>query len=332
MTEEKSDFSEKAYEDVKRAKLEYEHAFDAVSDLILIVDADHTITMANSALADRMGMDASGLTGLKCYEVMHGMGKPPVFCPHSAFKNGGKSVSVELELDSLKGIFEIIISPIIGDEGGLISTVHIARDVTEKKRNEKLIAAQQRELKELVASQESRIEKMVSELRSKDDYLIQHSRLMAMSEMISNIAHQWRQPLNNIGLIVQGIQIAFKTGELTEEELEADTNETMKVIKQMSETIDDFRDFFSHEEEESSFRISELLSNSISFIEPSFNRRGIKITVDETITKTLIGYRTELKQVFINILLNARDALVENKTEEPCIKVSFSQEGERAVV
>jgi len=66
-----------------------------------------------------------------------------------------------------------------------------------------LLAAQQKQLEEINSTLESRIEEAVAELRKKDDILIQQSRLTSMGEMISNIAHQWRQPLNNIGLIVQ---------------------------------------------------------------------------------------------------------------------------------
>ncbi len=73
--------------------------------------------------------------------------------------------------------------------------------------------------------------------------LMQQNSPAAMGEMIGSIAHQWRQPLNNVALIIQGIQLQYDSGRLTSEELHNDIHEVMEVLLQMSRTIDDFHDF-----------------------------------------------------------------------------------------
>lgn len=217
-------------------------------------------------------------------------------------------------------------------EGQVTANVHVARDVTEKRRHEELLALQQKQLEEINSSLESRIEKAVAELREKDDLLIQQNRLSAMSEMISNIAHQWRQPLNNIGLIVQSLQLAFRANDLSVEELDGDIADTMKILQQMSEMIDDFRNFFSHEDVTSSFIVNELVSHLLFFVEPSLKSKGIRIQLDEEPDVTAVGYPNEYVQAFLNLILNARDELLEHRVENPLITIRIFEENGRSTV
>jgi C4-dicarboxylate-specific signal transduction histidine kinase len=205
-------------------------------------------------------------------------------------------------------------------------------DVTEKRHHEGLLADQQKQLKEINSSLESRIEKTVAELRNRDNILIQQSRLTAMGEMISSIAHQWRQPLNNIGLIVQSLQLAFKSNDLSIEELDEDIADVMKVLQQISETIDDFRNFFSYEEEASPFLINERITRALSFVEPSFKSKGIRIELDEEPDVTAVGYPNEYVQAVLNILLNARDALLDQQVPQSLIRIRIFRENGRSVV
>jgi C4-dicarboxylate-specific signal transduction histidine kinase len=217
-------------------------------------------------------------------------------------------------------------------DGQITATVHVARDITEKRRHEELLAAQQKQLEEINNTLESRITESVAEMRKKDDILIQQSRLTAMGEMISNIAHQWRQPLNNVGLIVQNLQLAFRSNDLSVEELDEDIAEVMKVLQQISETIDDFRNFFSYEEKPSSFIVNELVSRSLSFVEPSLKRMGILIELDEQLDMVVSGYPNEYMQAFLNIMLNARDALLDHQVTKPLIKIRISGENGRSII
>lgn len=332
MLTEKSNCMQEEREQPIRANLLWEQTFDAVSDLIVIVDNDLAITKVNRAMAERCGLTPGELEGRKCFEVMHGTEAPPDYCPHVGILAGGEGQTAEFTVEKLHGVFEVTMSPVLNSEGHVTSCIHVARDVTEKKRQEELLAAQQKQLEEINRTLEARISEAVAELRNKDDILIQQSRLTAMGEMISTIAHQWRQPLNNIGLIVQSLQLAFKANDLTAQELDEDVADTMRILRQISETIDDFRNFFSYEEESSSFVINELVSRALSFVEPALKRKGIRVELDEQADMRAVGYPNEYVQALLNIILNARDVLQNHQVPQSLITIRIFEENGRAVV
>lgn len=321
---------------ILHAKQEWEQTFDAVSDLVFIVDNDLNFIRANRAMADHCGLTPMELVGRKCYEVMHGTKSAPDNCLYAKIMECREPQKAEYSAEKLKATFDVTMSPIFNAEGHITSVVHVARDITDKKRYEELLLAQKKQLEEINSTLESHVSDAVAEIRKKDDILIQQSRLNAMGEMISNIAHQWRQPLNNIGLIVQSLQLAFKANDLTVEELNADVAETMKVLQQISDTIDDFRNFFSYEEHASSFVVNEMSSRALSFVEQSLKRKEIRIEVDEEPDVTADGFPNECMQVLLNVILNARDALVEhheaNKADHRLISIRVFRENGRAVV
>lgn len=324
--------SKKEHAHILHAKQEWEHTFDAVSDMIFVIDTDHTIVRVNRTMAERCGLAPKELVGRKCFEIMHGTQSAPAECLHARLLESGNPQTSELNVEKLHGIIQVTMSPVYDADGQIRASVHVARDITEKKHQEELLAAQQKQLEEINNSLEIRINEAVTELRNKDDILIQQSRLAAMGEMISSIAHQWRQPLNNIGLIVQNLQLSFRANDLNEQELNRDVTDTMKILQQISETIDDFRNFFSYEEEASTFNINELFSRSLSFIEPSMKRKGIRIELDEEPDVTALGYPNEYMQSFLNIMLNARDALLDRQAENPVINIRIFRENERSIV
>jgi PAS domain S-box-containing protein len=332
MPNEESTMSLEEQEKIIHAKQEWAHTFDAVSDLIFIVDNDLKFLRVNRAMAEYCGCRPEELVGRKCFEVIHGTKSACANCLHAKVIELGEPQTAEFTVEKSGEIFEVTTSPMFNTDGQITATVHVARDITEKRRHEELLAAQQKQLEEINNTLESRISEAVAEQRKKDDILIQQSRLTAMGEMISNIAHQRRQPLNNIGLIVQNLQLAFKSNDLLVEELDEGVAEIMKVLQQISETIDDFRNFFSHEEKPSSFIVNELVSRSLSFVEPSLKRKGILIELDEQPDIVVSGYPNEYMQAFLNVMLNARDALLDHQVSWPLISIRISGENGRSIV
>lgn len=195
----------------------------------------------------------------------------------------------------------------------------------EWEKQQKLLEASNRSL-------ELRIAEAEAESRKKDDLLIQQSRLNAMGEMISYIAHRWRQPLNNIGLIIQNLQLAYKANDLSAEELHADVVETMRTLHELSATVDEFRNFFSYEQEASTFTVNDILCHALAFIQPSLNRKGIDIQLAQEPDVTAVGYPNDYMQVFFNIMLNAKGVLVANNVDRPLIRIRIFREYERSVV
>ena len=111
----------------------------------------------------------------------------------------------------------------------------------------------------------------VEELNKKEQLLIHQSRQAALGEMIGNIAHQWRQPLNTLGLLVQQAPLFYDLGEVNKEFLEDLSKRSMDVIHHMSQTIDDFRNFFKPDKEKVAFHVKEVVASTLSLMEGSFH-------------------------------------------------------------
>lgn len=211
-------------------------------------------------------------------------------------------------------------------------TVRLEEEISERSRAQEALAIKQQQLEGLNQSLEIRIAEDVAELRQKDQMLIHQGRLAAMGEMINNIAHQWRQPLNNVGLIVQNLQLSFDAGTLTSEEIDTEVATAMDVIMHMSHTIDDFRNFFRPEKEKQRFSVNKAVARALYFISAALTNRSIRIDLVEGDTVTAIGYQNEYAQALLNIFDNARDVLVERKIAEPCIHIAISCENGCSVV
>ena len=169
-------------------------------------------------------------------------------------------------------------------------------------------------------------------LREKEQMLIQQSRQAAMGEMIGNIAHQWRQPLNILGLTIQQLLMFYNMDEFTKELLEQNVGKSMQLIQHMSKTIDDFRNYFRPDKEKVEFDLSEAVTSTLSLIEDSFKSEHIRIKFIAESKPAITGYRNEYAQVVLNILNNARDVFKERKTKDPQVSITIFTEGGSAVV
>jgi len=216
--------------------------------------------------------------------------------------------------------------------GGEVLLGSISVDITERKRVEQSLALKQMQLEELNHSLEQRVKQTVDELRQKDQLLIQQSRQAAMGEMINNIAHQWRQPLNNIGLIIQNLQLQYEAGEMDSGQMAAEIGKTMDVIAHMSRTIDDFRNFFHQDKERQTFVVNEMVSRSLDFLLPGLKNSGIAVEYREEPNVTANGYPREYMQALLNIFNNARDVLLERGAPQPLIRIKIFRENQRSVV
>jgi len=208
-------------------------------------------------------------------------------------------------------------------------TVLLESEIAERQVIQQDLAYKQQLLESLNRTLEERIESAVNELRQKDQALIQQSRMAAMGEMINNIAHQWRQPLNLISLIVQRLP---ESKQLSQQELAAEVERIMDVIIHMSQTIDDFRYFFRQDKEKTSFTANQAVAKALEFISPSLNEKGIRISITEEPDVTVFGYNNEYAQVLLNIIGNAKDVLVERNISDPRIQVNISREAGYSVV
>jgi len=180
------------------------------------------------------------------------------------------------------------------------------------------------ELRLLNETLEQRVAGEAAKNREKDHLLIQQSRLAAVGEMIGNIAHQWRQPINTLTLLLANIKDAYEFNELDKDYLDKSVKEGQMVIQRMSTTIDDFRNFFRPNKEKICFSVNEAVADVLRILEAAFQNSGIAIFVNGDEKVMAYGYRNEYSQVLINILVNAKDALQERKVAGGRVHITIS--------
>jgi len=192
-----------------------------------------------------------------------------------------------------------------GSIGGLIGAV---LDISEHKRLEA-------ELQQLNASLKQCVVEETDKNQEKDHIMIHQSRLAAMGEMIGNIAHQWRQPLNALGLLIANIKDAYEYNELDQATLDKSVEDGKRMIQKMATTIDDFRNFFKPSMEKKRFRICDSAEEAVRLVAGSFKNQNVEIIHEQCCDPCcdpcfVYGYPNEYSQVVLNALTNAKDAIV----------------------
>ncbi len=166
------------------------------------------------------------------------------------------------------------------------------------------------ELKKLNTELEKEVERKIDEVRTKDEILIIQSKQAALGEMLSNIAHHWRQPLNGLGLLIQSLSDAYEFNELNEQYIAQTVSDSMALLNNMSDTIDDFMNFFQSGENEleTNFSVRKTFDDLNILLSSSLSDQKIRINVSgkDTILHANLG---QFKQIILNIINNARDAI-----------------------
>jgi PAS domain S-box-containing protein len=135
-----------AEEKLLRAKEEWERTFSSVPDMIAIMDGQHRILRVNEAMARRLGHKAEECAGLACFEAVHGLSQPPDFCPHSRTLKDGRQHVAEVRDERLGGDFLVSTTPLHDEQGQMIGTVHVAHDITERKKAEEALRESERRM------------------------------------------------------------------------------------------------------------------------------------------------------------------------------------------
>lgn len=189
------------------------------------------------------------------------------------------------------------------------------------------------ELLQLNKTLEIRVDAEIKKGREKDHALLQQSRLASMGEMIGNIAHQWRQPLNALGLLISKLEIAKEHGKLNDDMLEETVQKGERLVQQMSSTIDDFRHFFRPDKIKRTFIVQESIQEALILIDASLKASNIDLETEmpEDVIEAF-GFPGELSQVLLNLFGNAKDAIKENHRHPALIKVTLTSDEEFAII
>lgn len=194
-----------------------------------------------------------------------------------------------------------------------------AMDITGRK-------AAETALRELNANLEARVRQEVANNREKDHLLIQQSRLAAMGEMMGNIAHQWRQPINALSLVLANIKDAFEFGQLDEDYLDGQMERGINLIHKMSTTIDDFRNFFRPDRTPQPFSLAKAARDATMIVELAYAHARIDLALQVEAEAICQGLPNEYAQVVLNLLSNAKDAIVERGVDNGRVDIRIGQD------
>jgi signal transduction histidine kinase len=186
----------------------------------------------------------------------------------------------------------------------------------EVKVNEKT-----KELRSLNNSLEHRIKTEVEHSRKKDQIMFQQARLASLGEMLQNIAHQWRQPLGALTMIIQSFQSKFLSGKLNEEFIESRVEDAGVLAKNMSDTLEDFRTFFDPNKSHKKFSVKNVIEKSIDLTKYQLEKEGVKVFFNMSEDIEIYSFENELTHVILNLINNSKDALCEKNIDEKNIRI-----------
>ncbi|ADV46612.1 sensor histidine kinase [Nitratifractor salsuginis] len=184
-----------------------------------------------------------------------------------------------------------------------------------------IVARQRQELEEFSHTLEDRVREKTEENARKDRLIIHQARLAELGEMIGNIAHQWRHPLTRLSLILQNLKALNKKDRLDKEQLEKMLSIANEQIFFMSDTIENFRNFYRPATEAENFSVKEAYTKVMEIVGYDLKHKNISIEYLENERVELHGMMTQFAQVFLNLIVNARDALMEREIPDPRIRI-----------
>jgi PAS domain S-box-containing protein len=195
------------------------------------------------------------------------------------------------------------------------------RDITDRKKLEEEKEVAKNEIEQLNQSLGSRIKLEVDNNRKKDQLMLQQSRLAQMGEMISMIAHQWRQPLAAISATSATIELKASINKLDKDDIQQKAHAISDYSQHLSRTIDDFRGFFKPNKEKTETTYDEIIDSVLQIMEASLKNKNIHLIMNLNCHDIFSTYPGEIKQVILNLITNAEEALLEAIVEDPYITI-----------
>ncbi len=198
---------------------------------------------------------------------------------------------------------------------------------------EQKVEEKTKELIELNNYLEIKVSKEVAQNRKKDIIMFQQARLASLGEMLNNIAHQWRQPLGSITMIIQSFQTKMEHGKLTQTFVNKKVNDALLLAENMSNTLDDFKNFFSPDKTKDTFSLKNCVEHSIELSKYLLEKENINLVLEVKEDMRIHSYYNELSHVFLNIISNSKDALCGNvNKDDRIIKIIVNRYKDKAVI
>lgn len=194
------------------------------------------------------------------------------------------------------------------------------------------VEEEEKKLQDLNATLSTKVRLGIEEGKRKDKAILRQSRLARMGSMISMIAHQWRQPLSELSGVLMELETATRFKKVTPDHILNSIERSDKTIEFMSNTIDDFRNFYKPDKTKEVFWVQDSCQSAINLINATVKNLNINLKFDIKEDKQIFGYPTEYSQVVLNILSNAKDVLMEKRVKNACIHMSVDVQDGLSVV
>ncbi len=298
--------------------------------IIWAADTDLSFLFISDKVFDLLGYKPDKFIGCSFFELLdaglfHELDKAAVLDGlRQVLEDGGKVSALRYRLKHADGTWRWLsmnITPVVSVDGQVSQIVGVMHDIHAQKQAEEALL-------ELTLALDLRVQVEIKKNQEKDLLLQRQSRLAGMGEMIGNIAHQWRQPINALGLILSDLEDAALYGECNLSYIHSSVGKSKAIIQKMSRTIDDFRHFFRADRSLEAFSLHKATLECLNLVDASMRNNNINISVQVEHDVQVSGYSNEYSQVLMNILSNARDAIIDQKVAAGQISIEISEDDE----
>jgi len=326
-----NDEIEKKTNELSKQKKLFENLYIKSADGVLLIK-DKVITNCNESAEFIFKKNKKDIIGMKLHELSPKYQDDFQLSKDESKKwikrtmKFGVSNFQWIILDSQKKekYVEIVLTLIEIDNSDVIHAV--IRDITDRKKLES-------ELEELNSTLEHRITEEIKKNEINTKQLIEKSRLAQMGEMLSMIAHQWRQPLTAISATTNNLLIkTMLNNELNKKVFEEELNLILQYSDHLSVTIDDFRNFFKNNKDKTKFSLEQLVLRSIDLVKNSLKQNNIELNTKFKASIMIDSYPNEIQQVLLNLIKNAEDVLIEKNNEFKIIEIETSKKDDTTAI
>jgi len=300
---------------------------EEIHDGVVSTDLEGFITGWNSGAGNLMGYSSDEAVGKHITMLYREEDIPAMYENIENLMQIGK---INIETSLIKKTKEPInvklcLSLLRGDNNEPVETIGYVQDITKQKQA-------QDEIRRLNTNLQNEVNIQLKQIREKDNQLLQQSRMAQMGEMLSMIAHQWRQPLAAISSTSSSLELKAILNKIDNDIVQKKAQDISSIAHHLSKTIDDFRDFFKPNKKSIETSYCTLLDSVLKIIGFSITNNNIKLIKELNCHDKFISYPSELQQVILNLIKNAEDALIEQQIKNPYIKISTYKEDNQYIL
>lgn len=302
--------------------------YGAINAIVWSADAQLRLEHVSQQVEQMLGFPSHGFSG-KCLrellgsEIFHAEDRDKQLqALDGLLKLGLPVTNLQHRITNSEGDWKwmsVSMSPIYDAKGQLQHIVGVVTDINAQKQAEAALL-------HLNANLDNRVKTALAEIRRKDILLQQQSRMVGMGEMIGNIAHQWRQPLNALALILMDLEDKFLFSQVSPKEVSETVQRCHQLLEKMSSTIDDFRNFFKKDKVLAPMDLCAAVDEVVSILDAALQYHHIQLHVSKPpVAVTAWGHSGELSQALTCLISNAKDQLVDHHIAQGRIDIVIEE-------